>query len=233
MFKDLRKYIYMIWLGKKYIPIYHRIYDDASLSLYDRYHRLSEERQNYSKQVVEFLNVRPVVHGSLPEENKVLYVINHRSLLDIIVMETIFAAGPKAGMWIAKQTLLDNRIYGKFFEYSGCIAVDLQEGKGLLTFFKTIKQVLSEAPDLNLYIFPEGERYGGEGIGPFQPGAEKIARANKMTVVPVFINDRLEKVFKAAPFKTPYDVHVHIGAPVDPKNIEAEYHAFMKSCLDT
>lgn len=214
----------MIWLGRKYIPIYRTIYHNTELSDHERHSRLSQERQNYSLKVLEYLNVRPVVHGELVETNKVLYVINHRSLLDIIVLESVFASRGKAGMWIAKQVLLENRIYGKFFEYSGCIAVDLEEGKGLLTFFKKIKSTFASAPELNLYMFPEGERYGGEGLARFQAGAEKIARANKMTVVPVFIDDHLEKVFRASPFKTPNEVKVHIGAPIDPRNIETEYH---------
>lgn len=228
MFKNLRKYIYMIWLGKKYIPVFRDIYEDASLSLYDRYHRLSTQRQNYSKQVLQYLNVVPVRHGDFPERDKVLYIINHRSLLDIIVMEALFSEAGKAGTWIAKQTLLDNRIYGKFFEYSGCIAVDLKQGKGMLAFFKKIKQMFKEAPDLNLFMFPEGERYGGEGVGPFQGGAEKIAKANAMVIVPVFIDDRLEEVYRDSPFKTPHEVHVHVGEVLEPADLEARYLEFIK-----
>jgi len=227
MFKNLRKYIYMIGLGKKYIPLFRHVYLDESLNEHDRYHALSKERQNYSLSVLEYLNVTPVLHGSLPENDRVLYIANHRSLLDIICLEALFATRHKAGMWIAKQTLLDNKIYGKFFEYSGCIAVDLREGKGMLAFFKKIKHLFQVAPDLNLFMFPEGERYGGEGIAPFQPGAEKIATANKMQIVPVYIDDKLEQVYRASPFKQPHEVHIHVGDPLALEEIEAQYRAFM------
>ena len=43
-------------------------------------------------------------------------------------MENIFSKSNKSGAWIAKQQLLD-AIYGKFFEYSGCMSVDLDNGK--------------------------------------------------------------------------------------------------------
>ena len=228
MFKNLRKYIYMIWLGKKYIPIYRDIYLDTSLDEETRHAELSRERQNYSIRVLGYLNVRAEVFGELPEADRILYIANHRSLLDIITLESVFATRKKAGMWIAKQTLLDNRIYGKFFEYSGCIAVDLKAGRGMLAFFKKIKHTLKAAPSLNLYMFPEGERYGGEGIGPFQPGAEKIARANGLTIVPIFIDDRLEKVFEASPFKKTHVVPVHIGEPLEPENVEAQYRTFVE-----
>jgi len=229
MFKNLLKYLYMIRLGKKYIPIFRRIYLASDLNEHDRYHALSEERQHYSLSVLEYLRVIPVIHGELPESDRVLYIANHRSLLDIISLEAVFATKHKAGMWIAKQTLLDSRVYGKFFVYSGCIAVDLKEGKGMLAFFKKIKHLFKVAPDLNLFMFPEGERYGGEGVGPFQPGAEKIAKANGMQIVPLFIDDKLEQVYKASPFKQPHEVHIHVGAPLALENIEAQYRAFMQA----
>ena len=229
MFKNLFKYLYMIRLGKKYIPIFRRVYLDTDLNEHDRYHALSKERQNYSLSVLEYLNVKPVLHGELPEGNRVLYIANHRSLLDIISLEALFATKHKAGMWIAKQTLLDSKVYGKFFLYSGCIAVDLKEGKGMLAFFKKIKHLFQVAPDLNLFMFPEGERYGGEGVGPFQPGAEKIAKANKMQIVPLFIDARLEEVYKASPFKQPYEVHIYVGGPLALEDIEAQYRAFMET----
>ncbi len=229
MFKNLFKYLYMIRLGKKYIPIFRHIFLDTETDEHDRYHRLSAERQNYSVSVLEYLNVIPVLHGAFPENDRVLYVINHRSLLDIICMESLFAANGKAGMWIAKQTLLDNKMYGKFFEYSGCIAVDLKAGKGMLAFFKKIKHLFQVAPHLNLFMFPEGERFGGEGLAPFQAGAEKIAKANKMQIVPLFIDDRLEKVYQNSPYKAPYEVHIHIGGPLALENIEAQYRTFMEA----
>lgn len=219
----------MIWLGKKYIPLFRHIFHDPSMTLHDRYHALSEQRQNYSLSVNAYLNIVPRLHGELPEANRILYIANHRSLLDIICIESIFSERKKAGMWIAKQTLLDNRIYGKFFEFSGCIAVDLKEGKGMLAFFKKIKQIFKEAPDLNLFMFPEGERYSGEGIAPFQAGAEKIAKANKMQIVPLYIDDKLEQVYKASPFQEPYEVNIHVGAPLALENIETQYRAFMQT----
>lgn len=228
MFKNLRKYLYMIVLGKKYIPIFRDVFFDTSLNEHDRYHALSHERQNYSNEVLAYLNVRPVLHGTFPKNNRVLYIINHRSLLDIICMESLFSEGGKAGMWVAKQTLLDNKIYGKFFEYSGCIAVDLKAGKGMLAFFKKIKHIFKVAPDLNLFMFPEGERFSGEGLGDFQPGAEKIAKANKMELVPVFIDDKLEHVYQASPFKKPYEVNIHVGEPIELKEVESQYRAFME-----
>jgi len=227
MLKMVGKFFYMVKLGFKYIGIYKKTYYHPFISQKAAYTQLSKDRQSYSNKVLKYLNVEVKLVGEIPQKDRVLYAINHRSLLDIIVMENIFSRYSKSGVWIAKQELLD-AIYGDFFRYSGCISVDLENGKGLLTFFKKIKAILAKVSNLNVYIFPEGERYGGDGILKFQSGAAKIARANRLQIAPVFINDKLEKVFQDAPFSETRVVEVHVGKLIDYKNLEQDYIEFVK-----
>ena len=229
MLKNLGKYIFMIELGYKYIKVFKQTFFHPFITLKYGYQELSNARQSYSNQVLKFLNIEVKVVGSLPKKNKVLYTINHRSLLDILVMENIFSRYSKNGTWIAKQELFDDPIYGQFFEYSGCISVDLENKRGLLSFFKKIKTTFSKVDDMNLYIFPEGERFSGEGLQKFQGGAQKIAKANSLDIVPVYINDKLEKVFKNAPYKETYTVEVHVGALTDYENLEEKYLNFFNT----
>ena len=226
MLKQTRKYLFMIELGYRYVHIFKKTFYHPFITYKPAYKQLSNDRQTYSNNVLEFLNIEVKVVGKLPDRDRILYAINHRSLLDILVMENIFSQKNKNGTWIAKQDLFD-AVYGKFFKYSGCISVDLKSGKGLLKFFKDIKKTLSKVDDFNIYIFPEGERHKGDGLQEFQNGASKIARANKLDVVPVFINDRLEEVFKHAPYKERKIVQVHIGDIIETKNLENKYIEFM------
>ena len=226
MLKTIGKFIFMIELGFKYIAIFKKTFFHPFITLKPAYTQLSKDRQNYSKQVLQHLNIELQIVGSLPPENRVLYAINHRSLLDIIIMENVFSQNEKSGSWIAKQELLDSFIYGKFFEYSGCISVDLENKKGLLSFFKSIKKTFKNVDTMNLYMFPEGERFKGDGIQTFQSGAAKIAKANQLTVVPVYINGKMEKVFKNAPYKDTVTVEVHIGNFISHENLEDEYNTF-------
>jgi 1-acyl-sn-glycerol-3-phosphate acyltransferase len=219
----------MIKLGYKYINVFKSTFFHPFISLKQAYRQLSLDRQKYSNRVLDYLNIDVKVIGELPKKDKVLYAINHRSLLDIIVMENVFSRYSKSGTWIAKQELFDSPVYGKFFQCSGCISVDLESKKGLLSFFKNIKYTLSKVDDLNIYIFPEGERYKGDGIKEFQSGAAKIAKANKLDIVPVYINDTLEKVFKNAPYKEKKTVEVHIGNILSHDNLENDYIEFYKS----
>lgn len=229
MLKDLGKYIFMIELGLKYIAIFKQTFFHPFITYKAAYKQLSLSRQDYSNRVIDFLNIEVKLIGEIPKNNKILYAINHRSLLDIIVMEHIFSKHNKNGAWIAKQELFDNPIYGKFFQYSGCISVDLESKKGLLSFFKSIKNTLSRIDDMNIYIFPEGERYSGSGIHKFQSGASKIAKANNLEIIPVYINDELEKVFKGAPYKEKYIVEVHVGSTICSATLEEEYKDFFDS----
>ncbi len=231
MLKNIGKFIFMIKLGLKYIKIFKKTFFHPFITLKPAYEQLSHDRQEYSKKVLDFLNIKVNLIGNIPKEDKILYAINHRSLLDIIVMEEVFSRTEKNGAWIAKQELFDSKIYGKFFEYSGCISVDLDNKRGLLTFFKTIKKTFSKVDTMNLFMFPEGERFSGEGVTTFQSGAAKIAKANKLTIVPVIIEGKNEKVFKNAPYKEEYVVTVHVGDSISHENIEEEYRAFYKKSI--
>ena len=227
--KNIGKFIFMVELGLKYVQIFKKTFFHPFITLKPAYERLSKERQNYSKEVLEFLNIGVNVHGILPDEDRILYAINHRSLLDIMVMESVFEQKSKNGTWIAKQELFESAIYGKFFEYSGCISVDLDNKRGLLSFFKTIKKTFAKVDNMNLYMFPEGERFKGEGITKFQSGASKIAKANRLKIIPVVIAGKNEKIFEDAPYDEKVVVDVYIGDFIQSETIEEEYTAFYKS----
>lgn len=229
MLKDLGKYIFMIELGYKYIKIFKKIYFHPFITLKYGYKTLSHARGEYANRVIDFLNIEVKQIGELPKNNKILYAINHRSLLDIIVMENIFSRYEKNGTWIAKQELFDSPLYGDFFKYSGCISVDLENKRGLLKFFKTIKKTFTKVDDMNLYMFPEGERFKGDGVQTFQGGAQKIAKTNNLDIVPVYINGKMEDVFSNSPYQEKFPVEVYIGNIIDYENLEEKYLEFYNS----
>lgn len=227
MVKALARFIFMLVYGLKYIKIFKKTFFHPFITLKQGYQQLSLDRQAYSNKVLDFLNIEVKVYGEIPEQNHILYAINHRSHLDIIVMESIFSKHNKNGAWIAKQDLFD-AFYGRFFKYSGSISVDIKKRKGLLNFFKTIKYALQKVDDLNIYIFPEGERFTDKEIQKFQNGAQKIAKSNNMDIVPVFINETLETVLRQAPFKKKKIVKVHFNEIISHYNLEENYNSFMK-----
>lgn len=227
MLKKIGKFIFMIDLGLRYINIFKKSFFHPFITLKQGYKKLSQNRQSYSNSVLEFLNIEVEVIGSIPSKDKILYAINHRSLLDILVMENIFSKHGKNGTWVAKQDLFDNPYYGKFFQYSGCMSVDLNNGKGMLKFFRKMKKTFAKVDDFNLYIFPEGERNKKNCMGEFQSGAEKIAKANKLDIVPVFIDDKLELVFENAPYTERKKVKVYVGEIITENDLAFNYKVLL------
>jgi 1-acyl-sn-glycerol-3-phosphate acyltransferase len=215
----------MIRLGYRYIKIFKKTYHHPFITHKQAHQQLSNDRQNYAKSVLNYLNIEVKIYGNIPEQNHKLYAINHRSLLDIIVMESIFSEYDKAGLWIAKEELF-KAFYGKFFKYSANISVDVHNKKGLVSFFKKIKNALIQDDDINIYIFPEGERNRTNQLLKFQSGASKIAKANRLDIVPVYINDTLEKVLKQAPFKKKKIIEVYFGDIVQHNELEDKYKKF-------
>ena len=90
-----------------------------------------------------------------------------------------------------------------------------------------MKKTLKKVDNLNIYIFPEGERNQKKCVQPFQSGAEKIAKANKLDIVPVFIDDTLETVFENAPFKEKKIVKVYIGEIITDGDLEFNYKVLL------
>ena len=157
MIKQIPKLIFMIKLGLKYVNIFKETYLHPFITYRQGYKELAIKRQTYSNEILNHLNIEVKLVGNIPKQNRVLYAINHRSLLDILVMENLFQKHNKIGTWIAKHELFEHWLYGDFFRYSGCISVDLQNPKKLLSFFKMIKSTLSKIDDFNIYIFPRAK----------------------------------------------------------------------------
>lgn len=99
----------------------------------------------------------------------------------------------------------------------------------MLKFFRSMKKTLLKVDDFNIYIFPEGERNKDKCVKEFQSGAGKIAKANKLDIVPVFINDTLESVFNEAPFEEKKKIVVYIGDIIKEGDLESNYKALTLS----
>lgn len=106
MLKTLGKFIFMIELGYKHIKIFKRTYFHPFISLKPGYKQLSVDRQSYSNGVVEFLNIEIELIGEVPSRDRILYAINHRSLLDIIVMEHVFQSMTKMELGLQNKNSL-------------------------------------------------------------------------------------------------------------------------------
>ncbi|MBP0989049.1 MAG: 1-acyl-sn-glycerol-3-phosphate acyltransferase, partial [Oscillospiraceae bacterium] len=115
----------------------------------------------------------------LPEEGGYLFVSNHRSMADPILIGT---QNPSAEFcFLAKQELFSKGLDGWVLRKLGAVAVD--RGPGDLSPLDELRSRLENGE--NALIFPEGTRSKDGSLGRFKTGAALIAAQSGVPVVPV------------------------------------------------
>lgn len=156
----------------------------AILMMYASYKRNRSVRYSWCNFATKVLGIEEIViRGSSDLEAK-LYTINHRSLLDIIVVEAIL---PKSvnPCWIAKKEIAKIPIYGHILNAPKMITIDRENRREIVKLLKMVETPLSE--NRPLMIFPEGTRNKGDGLLKFKSGAKMLAEKHNLKVQPVVI----------------------------------------------
>ncbi len=120
---------------------------------------------------------------NIPDDRSVLFVGNHRSLFDILILY-VYTKTP-TGI-IAKKEMGRIPIFNIWMHDIGCLFLDRDDIKqGLKTILTAIDMVKS---GMNMAIFPEGTRNKEEGtLLPFKGGSFKIAEKSGCDVLPFAI----------------------------------------------
>lgn len=111
-----------------------------------------------------------------------LILMNHQSLLDIIVMEHMHH---RDLAWVAKKEISDLFFFGHIIKAPRMISIDRENKAGLIHLFKEVKDRLSK--DRPIAMFPEGTRSDGTKILKFKAGAKMVANKFKLKVQPVIL----------------------------------------------
>ena len=150
---------------------------------------------------------------NVPEEGGYLFVSNHRSNADPILIgiqnhQTQFC-------FLAKQELFSDGLVGKLLQKLGAVAID--RGAGDFSALDEIESRLQNGE--NALIFPEGTRSKDGKLGHFKTGAAMIAAQTGVPIVPVGISFENKLHFRSV-------ITVRYGAPfeipqTDPTNPSA------------
>lgn len=116
------------------------------------------------------------------DESCDLVVMNHQSLLDIIVMEHIHS---KHLAWVAKKEITDLPFFGHIIKAPKMISIDREDKAGIIHLIKEVKDRLSKGRPIAM--FPEGTRSTGKRLLSFKPGAKMIANKFNLKIQPVII----------------------------------------------
>ena len=138
-------------------------------------------RKVWMKIQVKMLGIKIEEVGSL-DMSCDMVIMNHQSLLDIVVMEYLHE---KNLAWVAKKEIADLFFFGHIIKAPRMISIDREDKSGIKTLLKETKDRLSQGRPIA--IFPEGTRSKGTNVAKFKFGAKMVADRHKLKVQPIVI----------------------------------------------
>ena len=160
-------------------------------------------------------------------KGKVIFVANHRSNMDIVVLNMALFRNQKM---LAKKELFKNKLLGGFFKKMGCIPVD--RGQTDLNAIKLSLKVLKNEKILT--IFPEGTRNKTSAeLGEVKTGACMIAIKAKAPVVPVWIKKKPKLFcFNVIRFGKPFTLEEFYSSKLDKDTLGVAGEILEKKILE-
>ena len=133
------------------------------------------------------VKVTEIGKENVPEDQAVVYIGNHRSAFDILL---IYVRCKGLTGFVAKKEMDKYPLLNVWMRYLHCLFLDRENIKeGLKTILKAIEYAKS---GISICIFPEGTRSKSErGLDmlPFHDGSFKIAQKSGCPIVPVALSN--------------------------------------------
>lgn len=145
---------------------------------------------NAFKGVAWLSGVRLTIKGSehIPADQAVLYVGNHRSYYDIVIMYSLMK---KLTGFIAKKEIKLVPVLNIWMWFLDCLFLDRDDLKSGVEMIKTATDNMKDG--VSYVIFPEGTRNGtDEEFLPFHKGSFKIAQRSGCAIIPVALTGTRE-----------------------------------------
>jgi 1-acyl-sn-glycerol-3-phosphate acyltransferase len=127
------------------------------------------------------LGIKLEIEGKLDESCEMI-IMNHQSLLDIIVMEYMHS---KDLAWVAKKEITDLFFFGHIIKAPRMITIDRENKAGIITLLKETKDRLDKGRPIAM--FPEGTRSDGKSMLSFKAGAKMVANRYGLKVQPIIL----------------------------------------------
>ena len=146
---------------------------------------------------------------NIPRRGPVLFVSNHQSYLDPIIVGV--GAFRRPFFSLARATLFDNRIFGAAIRSYNAIPVE--QGAADTSAMRKCIEVLKN--DQALLIFPEGARTEDGQVHEFAPGTMLLIKRARPVVVPVAVQGAYD-VWRRGQKRPRYfgRLAVHFGEPI-------------------
>ena len=160
-------------------------------------------------------NIKVINPENLPEEGPCVYVSNHQSYADILVLLNVIKH--QTG-FIAKEELASIPVFSKWILRIGSLFILRGDARESL---KTISEGVDMIKDgYSLVIFPEGTRSRGGQMGEFKPGSLKLATKAKTVVVPLTINGSYKMYEEPGQITKNVTIEIIVHKPVDTSQMD-------------
>lgn len=174
--------------------------------------RVAQKIVRIACKIILFLSgVKLTVIGedNIPEEEGVLFVMNHRSYFDIVAF---FASTSKLTTFIAKRELKYFPFLNIWMKILNCLFLDRNDvRKAMTTILEGIKLIKS---GYSIAIAPEGTRNSEKEMLPFKEGSFKFATKTGCPIIPLSINNADSVFEKQSPNIKKAHVIIEYGEPV-------------------
>jgi 1-acyl-sn-glycerol-3-phosphate acyltransferase len=156
----------------------------------------------------------------LDPAQRYLFVCNHVSLLDTILLGGLFWQYRRLPFLVLGDKAVWNSSWLRRF-LSRRIGYLLERGRLNPNRIAELEEFGRAGREMHLLVFPEGTRGDGLKVGPCQPGIFSIAQAAQLPIVPVFIANMQLISTKTGPFH-PFagwrKVEVNFGPALPPED---------------
>lgn len=169
--------------------------------------------------------VKITVNGreNIPTDTPVLYVGNHRSFFDIIVLYR-YSVGVTG--FISKKEWKKVPVLGHWISCLHGIFLDRDNIKeGLKAILEAIDNVKTQG--VSYAIFPEGTRNHNKEMLPFKEGSMKIATKGGCPIIPVAMTHTDDLLENHMPYISGGKVSITFGEPIYPDKISKEETKFL------
>jgi 1-acyl-sn-glycerol-3-phosphate acyltransferase len=162
------------------------------------------------------------VHGinRLRRDQKYLFVSNHVSLLDTILLGAVcWRSGHYPILVLGDKQVWHVSWFHKLL--SKPIGFLVERGKINPDRIRELEAFGRSGNEFHLVVFPEGTRGDGVNVARCQPGLFHIAQEAKLPIVPIFIENMQlvsTKTGSFHPISGLRKVEVHFGEPIEAQN---------------
>ena len=140
-----------------------------------------------------------------------VFVANHQGAFDIF---SIYGFLGHPFKWMMRKGLGNFPLVGYACRRAGHIMVDTHSAEGLKKTMADAERKLSNG--VSLVVFPEGRRTETGKMGPFKPGAYKLAVEFNLPVVPITIDGSYRVMPRTTFNVTPGKIVLKLHEPIHP-----------------